>query len=65
MSRNRALWRVSAAFITIGLLQGCDNESNRAPREATKSELMSPVLMKLQGSPKKQGPRAPKPVNGR
>ena len=60
MNFSPAVRRVLAAVIAIGFLQGCNNDSNPAPDETAKSQPVSPVLMKLQNSPKKQGRGIPK-----
>jgi hypothetical protein len=52
-------------IIAIGFLQGCNNDS-KAPDETAKSQPVSPVLIKLENTPKKQvGRGVPKSIKGR
>jgi hypothetical protein len=60
MNFSHAVRRVLAVVIAIGFLQGCDNDSNPAPDETAKPQPVSPVLMKLRNSPKKQDRGVPK-----
>lgn len=62
---NHAVRCALTVVIAIGLLQGCNSESNPAPDETAKSGSVSPVLMKLQASPKKQGRAVTKSIKGR
>jgi hypothetical protein len=62
MNIYHAVWRVLAVVIVIGFLQGCNSGSTPAPDETAKSQPISPVLMKLQDSPKKQARGVPKPI---
>ena len=65
MNFSHAVRRVLVVVIAIGFLQGCNNDSNPAPDGTAKSQPVSPVLMKLQDSPKKQGRGVPKSIKGR
>ncbi len=65
MNFSHAVRRALAVVIAIGFLQGCNNDSNPAPDETAKSQPVSPVLIKLQNSPKKQVGGVPKSIKGR
>jgi hypothetical protein len=65
MNFNHAVRRVLVLVIAIGFLQGCSNDSSPAPDETAKSQPVSPVLIKLQNTPKKQGGGVPKSIKGR
>jgi hypothetical protein len=65
MTFSLTVRRVLVVVIAIGFLQGCNNDSNPAPDETAKSQPMSPVLIKLQNSPKKQGGGVPKSIKRR
>jgi hypothetical protein len=65
MNFSHAVRRVLVLVIAIGFFQGCNNDSNPAPDETAKSQPVSPVLIKLQNSPKKQGGGVPKSIKRR
>jgi hypothetical protein len=65
MHFSHTVRRILVLVIAIGFLQGCNNDSNPAPDETTKSQSVSPVLIKLQNSPKKQGGGVPKSIKRR
>ena len=54
MNFSHAVRRVLVVVIVIGFLQGCNKDSNPAPDETATSQPVSPVLVKLQNSQKKQ-----------
>ena len=65
MNFSHAVRRVLVVVIAIGFLQGCNNQSNPAPNETADAQPVSPVLIKLQNTPKKQGGGVPKSIKGR
>jgi hypothetical protein len=65
MNFSHTLRRVLVVIIAIGFLQACNNNSNPAPDETAKSQPASPVLIKLDNTPKKQGGGVPKSIKGR
>jgi hypothetical protein len=63
MNFSHTVRRVLVVIIAIGFLQGCNS---KAPDETAKSQPVSPVLIKLENTPKKQeGRGVPKSIKRR